>query len=38
MRTRNRRLMLMGMLMGGLLGMGLVAPANAAGNLVKSLG
>ena len=31
MRTKIRRLMLMGMLMGGLLGMGLVAPANAAG-------
>jgi len=31
MRTKIRRLALLGMLMSGLLGMGLVAPANAAG-------
>ena len=31
MRTKVRRLALLGMLMGGLLGMGLVAPVNAAG-------
>ena len=31
MRTKIRRLVLLSMLMGGLLGMGLVAPANAAG-------
>ncbi len=31
MRTKIRRLVLLGLLVGGLLGMGLVAPANAAG-------